>query len=214
MSVRPPGLRTAVRVLTLALAVAGAAAVPSRAEKLDDGRLDPSWFGSIGELRKSEEIDYLWVDPGFSVAGHTIRVAPWEDPTFLGEKRDSKDHAKAEELTERMPSLLKGSLGATLGDGRVSKEKGDLVLSGRFVDVSAGSKAAKWLVGMGAGSAFATFDIKITQGGKTVAAIHHRVISGTVMSEVEDKIVKWLDEFGKELEGNLAVYAKAKKAKD
>jgi hypothetical protein len=200
--------------LLVALLLTAGAAV---AERLDEGKLDPTWFGEIGELRTTEEIDYLWVADGFSIAGKKIRVAPWEEPLWLAEKRDAKDAAQAEELTERMPSLIKGALKSSLdGKAEVVSEGGDLVLTGRFVDVSAGSKAAKWLVGMGAGSAFGTFDVKLADAasGRTVAAIHHRVISGTTMSDLDDKVVKWLDEgLGAGLQSDLGWYAKGKRAR-
>jgi len=46
-----------------------------------------------------------------------------------------------------------------------------------------------------------------------LAAIHHRVISGTLASEVDDKIAKWLEKLGKALHDDLAVAAKGKIAK-
>jgi hypothetical protein len=39
------------------------------------------------------------------------------------------------------------------------------------------------------------------------------VISGTNMSEIEDKIVKWLDRFAVSLRSDLSEYANGKKAK-
>lgn len=180
---------------------------------LDEGLLDPAWFGKTIELRATEEIDYLWVKPGFSTAGKTLRLAKWEDPVFLGEKRDAKDSAKAYELTESMPARFKGALASIT---KAVSEGGDLVLSGQLVDCSAGSKAAKWLVGMGAGSATATWNLKITDAetGELLVAIHHRAISGTAMSDIEDKIVKWLDEgFLPGYRGNFAVWEQGKKPK-
>ncbi|HEV8377184.1 MAG TPA: hypothetical protein VGR38_13220, partial [Candidatus Polarisedimenticolia bacterium] len=65
------------------------------------------------------------------------------------------------------------------------------------------------------GSASATMDIKLTDkaSGELLAAIHHRVISGTMASEVDDKIAKWLEEFGEALHDDLAIAAKGKPAK-
>lgn len=205
------------RVLTVFALGLALVAGPSLADKLDEGKLDSAWFGGIGELRTHEEIDYFWAADGFSLKGKKLRVAAWQEPEWLGEKRDAKDAAQAEELTERMPSLIKGALKSSLDGTEIVGEGGDYVLTGRFVDVSAGSKAAKWIVGFGAGSAFGTFDIKITdaKSGKTVAAIHHRVISGTNMSELDDKVVKWLDEgLVAGLSNDLSWYAKAKRAKE
>ncbi len=185
--------------------------------RLDDGLLDPTWFGAVGEFRETENVDFLWVKPGFSLQGHTLQITPWQDFVFLRkEKRDTKDAAKAGELTELMASRIRGALSSAL-DGRtkISRDEGDLSLVGRFVEVNAGSKAAKWLVGFGAGSATATWDIKIVDNasGETLAAIHHRSISGTNMSEIDDKIIKWLDRFAIAMKGDLTEYATGKRAK-
>lgn len=184
--------------------------------KLDDGTLDPAWFPGVPEFRETESFDYLWVKDGFTVEGRTIRVAPWPSPTF-SKKRDAKDGAKAEELTELMPSRLRGALNASLaGKATASKEEGDLVLEGRFVDVNAGSKAAKWIVGFGAGSATATWDMKLVdpESGEVLVAIHHRSISGTHLSDIDDKIAKWLEAFGAAAAKDFGEYAKGKKRKD
>lgn len=190
------------------------AAGPVLAEWLDEGMLDPSWFGGAPEFRETDEIDYLWVAPGLDLKGATIRIAEWEDPQFLGKDRDAKDKAKAVELTDRWPSWLRGSLSAVAGI-TATKEGGDYVLIGRLVDCNAGSKAAKWLVGMGAGSATATWDLKLMRGSEMVLALHHRAISGTNMSDIEDKIVKWLDEGLVPMfeQGPSSIYASGKAAK-
>ena len=184
--------------------------------KLDKGLLDPSWFGPDVEFRTTDEIDYLWVRPGFTVKGHKLHVDKWSDPAFLREDRDPKDSAKASELTEVMPSRLRGALAASLtGVAEASREEGDIVVTGRIVDCNAGSRAAKIWVGMGAGAGSITFDVKMTDkaSGELLAAIHHRVISGTARSEIDDKVAKWLEKFGEALKGDLAVVASGKPAR-
>ena len=200
----------------LCLLASGAALAKDKSGRLDKGLLDPDWFGPNIQFLTTEEIDYLWVKPGFSIKGRKILIQSWLDPVLLDEDRDAKDSAKASELTELMPSRIRGALAAALsGVAQVSREEGDTVLTGRIVDCNAGSKAAKFLVGMGAGSATATWDIKITdkESGQLLAAIHHRSISGSSMSEIDDKVAKWLEEFGQALHGDLAVAASGKPAK-
>lgn len=169
----------------------------SRAQTFDKGRLDAAWFGDASEWRQAGEIDYLWTRDGFSFDGRTVHIASWEEPTFLGKDRDTKDRARAFELTENMPQWLRGAFSSALsGKTEVSSEGGDLRLEGRFVDLNAGNNAAKWIVGYGAGSATATWDIRIVdvENGEVVAGIHQRSISGTYMSDIDDKILKWMDE--------------------
>jgi hypothetical protein len=191
------------RLLALLALFLGAIALPpvAAAETLDEGLLDPSWFGGPVEFRTTADIDYLWVKPGFTLAGRTLNLQAWDDPKFLAakKKRDAKDSAKASELTDLMPSRLFGGLSQSLdGVTTVSKREGDLILTGRIVDCDAGSKAAKFLIGLGAGSAGATWDIKIVDASskELLLAVHHRAISVTSMSEIDDKVIKWIEKFG------------------
>jgi uncharacterized protein DUF4410 len=183
---------------------------------LDDGLLDCSWFGPGIEFRKTEDIDYAWVKAGFTLKGRKIFIDKWADPVFLGTERNAKDSAKVTELTEVMPTRLRGALSASLaGYAEVSRDGGDIVATGRFVDCNAGSKAKKFLIGMGAGKATATWDLKLTDKatGELLAAVHHRSVSGTAMSEIDDKIAKWLEKFGNALRDDLAIVASGTLAK-
>ncbi len=153
----------AIRRMTIALWVAVALVGTAGAQKLDEGLLDPAWFGREVEFRKTDEIDYLWVKPGLDLAGRTLHVDAWDDPVMLAKKkRDPKDAAKASELTDTFPGRLRGALSHSLdGIATVSRKEGDVVVTGRIVDCNAGSKAAKWIVGMGAGASNATWGPEI-----------------------------------------------------
>jgi len=208
-----------VRSSALFLCVLAAAAMAGGAGKLDKGLLDPSWFGQDLEFRNSDQLDYFWVKPGFSLQGKTVQVEDWPDPVFLGPKEDvdSKDSARAFQLSGSMAGWLRGSLSNALRDyAEVSKNEGDYVLLGRFVDVNAGNRMAKFMVGLGAGAATATWDMKLVdkKTGELVAAIHHRAVSGTYMSDIDDKILKWMDrDLGPALRQNLASYGTSKAAR-
>ena len=172
--------------------------VAPKAPLQDDGLLDPAWFGEGVSFTKGDDVDYFWVKPGLNLAGHTLFMKPWEDPAMLRKGRDGKDNAKATEITDSFPGMLRGALtGAFNGRAKVSRTEGDLTLVGRFVDANAGSKAAKWLIGLGAGSETATWDLKILdpKTGEILVAVHHRAISATAMSNIQDKLVKWADKF-------------------
>jgi hypothetical protein len=204
------------RSFFLSLLVWATATALGAAGRLDDGLLDPAWFGEDVVFHRSARLDYFWVKPGLSLEGVTIHVAEWPDPVFLGSKAnvDNKDSARAFELSGSMPRWIRGALSNALaGYAEVSKDDGDYVLSGRFVDVNAGNQVAKWMVGWGAGSATATWDLKLTDKttGELVAAIHHRSVSGTHMSDIDDKILKWLDkDFGPAVRQELSDYGSTK----
>ncbi|MCB1009953.1 MAG: hypothetical protein KDB94_13795, partial [Acidobacteria bacterium] len=81
-----------------------------------------------------------------------------------------------------------------------------------------GSAAAKFWVGMGAGSGNTTFDLKFVdaKSGEVVVAIHHRVVSGTNLSTTSSKLVDWVDEFAENVgkKGIETLYKKGKRVKD
>ena len=117
---------------------------------------------------------------------------------LLRQGRDGKDNAKASELTDSFPGLLRAALALAFnGKAKVSRSEGDLVLVGRFADVNAGSRAAKFWLGFGAGSETATWDLKLVdpKTGDLLLAVHHRAISGSALSTIQDKMVKWADKF-------------------
>lgn len=182
---------------TLATPAPIKASIPSSLQ--DDGLLDPAWFGDGVTFTKGDDVDFFWMKPGLVLNDRIIAMKVWEDPVMLRKGRDGKDNAKATALTDSFPGMLRGALsGALTGKVKVSRTDGDLELLGRFVDANAGSKAAKWLIGLGAGSETATWDLKIVDAKtrELLVAVHHRAISGTAMSTIDDKLVKWSDKFG------------------
>ena len=211
------------KVCCLAVGLTVVALAPAAAgRQLDEGKLETSWFGDDREFRKADEIDYLWVKPGFSLSGKKIHFAPWMEPQLLGEKagdRDAKDKRLANNLTGDMPEIFAEAFRNGLaGTVTVVKSGGDVKVVGRIVDCTEGSAAAKFWVGMGAGSGNTTFDMKFidVKSGELVAAIHHRVVSGSNLSTTDSKFIKWVDEFAERLskKGLEALYNSGKKAKD
>lgn len=172
---------------------------------LDDGRLDPAWFGSKVAFVEVDEIDYLWVKEGFAVDGHKFHFQPWGEPTFIGESaddRDADDRMLARDMNERMAWLFSEALGdAFSGKATTSTDDGDVLVVGRIVDCSTGNVAAKTFIGFGAGSGNTTIDVKFTDkaSGELLVALHHRVVSGTNWSNTESKFGKWIREMGKDV---------------
>ncbi|MBP9146809.1 MAG: DUF4410 domain-containing protein [Thermoanaerobaculia bacterium] len=211
------------KVCALAAALAVLSLTPASAgQKLDEGKLDTGWFGDDREFRKADEIDYLWVKPGFSLSGKKVQFAEWNEPQFMGEKageRDAKDKRLANNLTGDMPEIFAEAFRNGLaGTVTVVESGGEVKVVGRIVDCTEGSAAAKFWVGMGAGSGSTTFDMKFldAKSGELVAAIHHRVVSGSNLSTTDSKFVKWVDEFAERLakKGLEALYNSGKRAKD
>ena len=208
--------------LVFAIACCGLALPAAAAGGFDDGKLDAGWFGNGLEFREADEIDYLWVKPGFSFDGKKVAFSAWEEANFLGEdagKRDAKDKRLANDLTGEMPGIFAEAFKNALGGKVTVVDSGaNLKAVGRIVDCSTGSAAAKFWVGMGAGSGNTTFDLKFVdaKSGEVVVAIHHRVVSGTNLSTTSSKLVDWVDEFAENVgkKGIETLYKKGKRVKD
>ena len=181
---------------------------------LDDGRLDPAYFGGTLQFREADEIDYLWVKDGFTLDGRTLHFAPWPEPELRGEgERDTNDRRLAREMSEDLPEMFQEAFAAALkGRANASTTAGDIQVEGRIVDCSTGNTAAKMLVGFGAGAGNTTFDLKFRDAktGELLAAVHQRVVSGTSWSTTDGKLANWIDEFAEEVakKGLQAIYAK------
>lgn len=172
----------------------------------DDGRLEAAWFGPAAVFKPGKETDFLWVKPGFDPTGHTIRMKPWEAPTLLFPGRNDKDYQKAVELTYYFPIRLRSDLGPSLsGKTAFSSSEGDWTLLGRFVDANAGSDVTRLLLPVGPGSASATWDLKIvdTATGELLLAVHHRCLSGSAFTGIQDKLEKWSRKFAQRLKEGI-----------
>lgn len=195
---------------------------PARAARpLDEGRLDAAWFGPGLEFRETEDIDYLWVKPGFTLDGHKLRFAPWPEPVFLGEDaedRDNKDRRLAQQMNAEMPEIFAVGFANAFGSRLAVVEEGeDVRVEGRIVDCSTGSAAAKFWVGMGAGAGSVALDLKLVDAasGELLAALHHRSVSGTGLSTTDSKFVGWVDEMTEAVarQGLERLYAKGDRAR-
>ena len=204
--------------LVLGLAtIAGLAAPPGpwaaredeAAAGMDEGRIDTAWFGQDVQFRETDEVDYLWIKPGFTLEGRTFLVKPWDVPVWLAKDRDARDSAHAEELTRLAGGHLKAALATELrGKAKASLYQGDVVVQGRFVDVRVGGKGAGF-----AGAA--TWDVKFTDKatGDLLLAAHHRSLNATMFGKLSEKVWSWMTDFGGALRYEFPEYAKAKPRK-
>lgn len=197
-----------------------AASAPASAEgPLDEGMLDLAWFGGELEFREARGVDYLWVKPGFTLEGRTLRFAPWQEAEFLGAEaaeRDAEDKKLAAELTQKSPVTFSRAFKFALGTKVQLVDSGEQITAvGRIVDCSTGAAAAKFLVGMGAGAGSITFDLKFqdARSGELLAALHHRAVSAHASSTTESKLLNWVNELAAAIEkqGLAKLYDKGKR---
>ena len=185
---------------------------------LDDGKLVVSWFSDDPLLfREADEIDYLWVREGFTIEGASLHVLEWPAPE-IPDDRDAKDRRLATQMNRSMAELFYDAWNQEWHGTEVSTEGGDIEVSGRIVDVSTGSTAAKVLVGFGAGSGNTTIDLKFVDkaSGELLLALHHRVVSGTSWSTTDSKFVNWALEVAEEIadKGAEKMYANGDRIDD
>lgn len=165
---------------------------------LDDGLLDPAWFGPGVRFSADPEVDYVWVRPGLNLRGRSLQVKAWEGPVFLKRGRDRRDRAAADHFTSAFPPILGEALAAGLRSRCTLVEANpDYVLEGRFVDMNAGNPDLQAQVGWGAGAGSATWDLKLVDArtGVPVLAAHHRVIALTNRITLRDRLEEWAQTF-------------------
>jgi len=167
-------LRSVVLCGTLSALVAGPSA------RLDHGRLDPAWFGPGLTFEKSTRVYYLWVRPGLSLQGRSLRMDPWEAPAWLVKPRPEADQAFLRRLEPiLLPTLLAGLSAELQAALPVSVATGDVRLTGRVTDCRSGGVG-----GMFGGVAGIYFDLKLVddRSGALLVAIHHFIEGQTAES--------------------------------
>jgi hypothetical protein len=173
--------------------VAGASDPPGTA---DDGLLVYSWFQDKALVQNGMKgVDYAWVKPGLNLNGHVISVRKWPLPKL--ESESDRNKARANVFSVWFPQNLRLGL-SSIGQGKLKVEgEGDIYLIGRIVACKAGSRAAKAIIGFGAGTEAATFDLALVnhQTKEILAGFHHRVAShwtSTLDTKSQDWCFAWV----------------------
>lgn len=173
---------------------------------LDEGLLDPAWFGSGAplEFHENAQIDYLWVKPGFELRGKRVYFATWEAPR-LPAARDDRDAKAAAKFTAEFPPLLRETLSKKLSPPVVpvnTEAEAEVVLAGRVADCNAGNMwAYVWPA--------TTIDVKVLDArtGELLVAVHNRKVARPQTSLHSNVLLKL------STEGFQDAYANAKPAK-
>jgi len=166
--------------------------------RLDDGLLDPKWFGEGVAFTEAKGIDYVWIKPGLNLTGKTIHIKVWEDPIVPKRGLFGRHEKTAKIHTKNFPPKLQKALAQVLeGRAKISESEGDAVLIGRFVAAKAQSG---YSFGIGGGgleisSESATWDLKITDAktGEPLLALHHRVFGINI--PIELRLSQWANHF-------------------
>lgn len=197
-------MRSMLALLCLTPVLLSAQAVP-----LDQGRLDPAWFGSAVAFQPSEALGFQWVKPGLKLGGRSLRLEAWQPAVWLGGKPATKDRYFLERiqptLVADLPKGLRAGLKGTLP---VSTSEGDVLVTMRVADA----------VGieddyMAMGSMSVTVDLKLVDGdtGELLAAFHDTQ-RGPSPEAVAMQFRTWSERLGRLLLGVAAPMAQANQA--
>lgn len=195
--------RSAVLLMLASAILAGQPA------NLDEGRLDPSWFGAGAVFQPSKELGFQWLKPGLDLRARTIRLKAWEPAAWLLGKRAMKDQSFLSRLEGSLPANLEQKLRRGLkGAMTVSPSQGDVVLVGRVVDAVGESDDY-----MAMGSVVLSFDLKLVDGdtGELLGAFHD-TLTGPNPDTITFLFGRWSESLGRLLAASAAPPVAAKPA--
>jgi hypothetical protein len=168
------------RVLTACSVVLLAAAFSALAA--DSPKEDLGFLG-IDKCKK-DKFDCAWVAPDFNFTGKTIHVEKFQ------KKADAPPSGDMGGLEYRNADSFMQEVFAHMANDRLEKQNthfvsgggaGDLTLKGQITEFRYPKKGAAWggWIGSAAGSGTIVYDWKIVdKSGKTVAAVHHKILAG------------------------------------
>lgn len=182
--------RSAALLLCASVILAGQSA------GLDEGRLDPSWFGPGVVFQPSKALGFQWLKPGLDLRNRTLRLKAWEPAAWLLGKRAAKDQAFLALVERRLePTLAAGVRHGLKGTLAVSPTLGDVVLIGRVVDAVGDSDDY-----MAAGSVLLSLDLKLVDGdtGELLGAFHD-TLKGPNPDTLSRQFAPWSEALGRVL---------------
>ena len=186
-------MRRPAALFLLAPAILAGQAVP-----LDEGRLDPAWFGAGTIFQPSKAFGFQWLKPGLDLRHRKLRLKPWEPVTWLLGKRAMKDQFFLQRVEPTLPAGLERGLRRGLkGTIPVSTTDGDCFLVARVVD--AVGQVDDY---MSMGTAALSFDIKLVDGdtGEVLAGFHDTLQGGNPES-IPVQFSRWCEGLGRMLAG-------------
>ena len=161
---------------------------------LDEGRLDPAWFGSAAVFQPSKSLGFQWLKPGLDLRNRTLQLRAWEAPVWVKGRREMKDQTFLRRVEGTLPKRLDRGLRRGLkGSVPVSAEAGEVHLVGRIVDAI--GQADDY---MAAGRVALSFDLKLVDGktGELLGAFHDTLESGGA-DYIAGRFERWCEDLGR-----------------
>jgi hypothetical protein len=173
---------------------------------LDEGRLDPAWFGPGVVFQPSKALGFQWLKPGLDLRHRSLRLRAWEPAAWVLGPRTGRDQAFLGRVAPGLPEELERGLKRGLkGALPVSATAGDVVLVGRVADALGADDDYMSIRPM-----TLSFDLKLIDGdtGEVLAAFHdtHTAPNADVFSL---QFRRWSEALGRALAPAAAVPAAA-----
>ena len=149
---------------------------------LDDGLLDPSWFGTGVKFTESKSSDFIYIKPNISFKGKSFYLAPFE-VNYLRSNRRDRDKELGDYILRNISTWFVSSFDEQLSPKPKwgSKEEAEIIIIGRLVDVNNAYGGPAMMFGAMAGQDnqdHATWEFKFidSKTGEVLLACHHRKI--------------------------------------
>jgi hypothetical protein len=162
---------------------------------LDEGRLDPAWFGPGVVFQPSKALGFQWLKPGLDLRKRTLQVRAWEPAAWPMGKRDTKDQVFYGRIERQLqPNLASGLKKGLKGTVPLSPT-GDVLVIGRMVD--AVGEAGDYL---SVGGVTFSFDVKVVDGdtGELLGAFHD-TLRGPNADTLPLQLGRWSESLGQAL---------------
>jgi len=163
---------------------------------LDDGRLDPSWFGPGVVFQPSKALGFQWLKPNLDLRNRSLRLKAWEPAAWVHGPRVGKDQTFLSRVAPGLPADLERGLKRGLkGALPVSATLGDVVLVGRVADALGSDDDY-----MAVRPMTLSFDLKLIDGdsGEVLAAFHD-TITGPNTDAISYHFGRWCEAMGRVL---------------
>ncbi|HEY3400560.1 MAG TPA: hypothetical protein VGK03_08010 [Geothrix sp.] len=179
---------------SVALLLSVPAILAAQTAGLDDGRLDPAWFGPAASFQPSKALGFQWLKPGLDLRNRAIQLKAWEAPAWLLGRRAEKDHKFLRQVEgSLLTGLDRGIRRGLKGSLPVASTGGDLHLLVRVVD--AVGQADDY---MSTGSVALSYDFKLVDGdtGELLGAFHNTL--GVPGAEyIPGRFERWCEDLGR-----------------
>lgn len=177
-----------------ALFLLAPAVLVAQTATLDEGRLDPAWFGTGAVFQPSKALGFQWLKPGLELHQRTLQLKVWEPAAWLLGRRTSKDQVFLQRAESNLATDLERGLRRGLkGNIPLSPMAGDVLIIARVVDaVGIGDDY------MAMGQLTLSFDLKLVDADTGVLlAAFHDTLRGPNPEAIAGRYGRWCEELGR-----------------